>query len=63
MMKLAQRLMAGLLLATFGMACVDGQDAPEPNDGGEAHPATAQEAGHEDPGFSDDHVLLVNPHV
>lgn len=72
MIKLAQRLVshlitplvmiAGLLLATFGMACLGGQDAPEPDDGGRGmhtpHPATAQEEGHEDPGFSDDHVLF-----
>ena len=42
---------AGLLLATLGMACLDGQDASEPH-------ATAQEGGRENPGFSDDHVLF-----
>ena len=68
-MKLAQRLVshvipprtmiAGLLLATLGMACVEGQDAPEPHDVGRApHPAPAQEDGHTDPGISIDHVLF-----
>ena len=59
-MKLARRLVPllvmGLLLAT--MACVGEQDAPEANDGGTPHPATAQDEGHQDPGFSDDHVLF-----
>ena len=72
MMKQAQRLfshlisplvmIAGLMLATFGMACQEAKDAPEPNDGEQRmntpHPATAQEEGHENPGFSDDHVLF-----
>ncbi len=72
MMKPARRLVshlipplvmiAGLLLAALGMACLGGQDAPEPNDGGRGmntpHPATAQKEGHEGPGFSDDHVLF-----
>ena len=43
--------MAGLLLATLGMACLGGQEAPEPD-------ATPQGEGREDPGFSDDHVLF-----
>ena len=69
MMILAQRLVShvippramisGLLLATSGMACVGGQDAPEPDDGGRApHLATVREEGQADPGFSDDHVLF-----
>ena len=68
MMKLARRLVSHLitplvmLLAVFGMACVGGQDVPEPKDGGRGmntpHSATAQEEGHEDPGFSADHVLF-----
>ena len=72
MLKQAQRLfsymisplvmIAGLMLATFGMACRDAKDAPEPNEGerrmNTPHPATAQEEGHEDPGISDDHVLF-----
>ena len=45
-------MLAGLLLATLGVACRGGQDAPEP-----PHPATAQEEGR-NPGFSDDHVLF-----
>ncbi len=68
-MKLAQRLVfhvippramiAGLLLATSGMACGGGQDTPERDDGGRAkHLTTAREEGHADPGFSDDHVLF-----
>lgn len=71
-MKQAQRLfshmisplvmIAGLMLATFGMACQEAKDAPEPNDDerrmNTPHAATAQEQGHEDPGFSDDHVLF-----
>ena len=55
-------MVAGLLLATLGVACRGGQDAPEPDDGAGGmntpHPATAQEEGREDPGFSDDHVLF-----
>ncbi|MDE3259820.1 MAG: ABC transporter substrate-binding protein [Gemmatimonadota bacterium] len=72
MMKQVQRLfshmisplvmIAGLMLATFGMACQEAKDAPEPNDDerrmNTPHAATAQEQGHEDPGFSDDHVLF-----
>ena len=68
-MKLAQRLVshvilprtmiAGMLLATLGMACVGGQDAPERDDGERVpRPATAREEGRADPGFSDDHVLF-----
>ena len=68
-MKLAQRLVfhvippramiAGLLLATSGMACGGGQDTPERDDGGRAkHLTTAREEGRADPGFSDDHVLF-----
>ena len=62
MMKLAQRLVSHLisplvmLLAT--MACLGEQDAPEPNGMNTPHLATAQGEGHEDPGFSDDHVLF-----
>ena len=55
-------LMAGLLLATLGAACLDGPDAPDPHgdgSGSNAPPtAMAQEADHESPGFSDDHVLF-----
>ena len=72
MIKQAQRLfshlmsplvmIAGLMLATFGVACRDAKDAPDPNDGARklntSHPATAQEEGPEDPGFSDDQVLF-----
>ena len=69
MIKLAQRLVshaippramiAGLLLATSGMACVGGQDTPERDDGGRAkHLEMAREEGEADPGFSDDHVLF-----
>ncbi len=69
MMRLSQRLVshvnpprtmiAGLLLATLGMACVEGRHAPETHDGERApRPAPAQENGHADPGISDDHVLF-----
>ena len=55
-------MIAGVLLATLGMASLGGQDAPEPDDDGRGmntpHPATAQEEDHEDPGVSDDHVLF-----
>ncbi len=55
-------MIAGLLPATFSMACRGGQDAPEPDAGGRGmntpHPATAQGEGREDPGFSDGHVLF-----
>ena len=44
-------VIAALLLATFGMACQGGQDAPEPD-------AAPPEEGGEDAGFSDDHVLF-----
>ena len=54
-------MIAGLLLATCGMACLDGQDAPEPNDGGREMntppPATAPQKATRTPG-SDDHVLF-----
>ena len=72
MMNLSQRfdahpappllMIAGLLAANLGMACMGGQDTSEPNAGGMAtntpHPAAAQLEGREDPGFSDDHVLF-----
>ncbi len=44
-------VIAALLLATLGMACQGGQDAPEPD-------AAPPEEGGEDPGFSDDRVLF-----
>ena len=55
-------VIAGLLTATFSMACQGGQDAPEPNAGGRGmnspQPETAQGEGREEPGISDSHVLF-----
>lgn len=53
---------AGLLWAALGMACMGGQDAPEPNGGVSGldtpAPATAWDEGQGDPGITDDHVLF-----
>ncbi len=55
-------IIAGVLLATLGVAYPDGQAASEPIDGRKGmntpRPATAREKGREVPGVSGDHVLF-----
>ncbi len=53
---------AGLLAATFAVACTGGQDAPEPKGAGSGKnppaPATALDDGQGDPGIGGDYVLF-----